>query len=219
MKQNPTRTHLYEQVARIGKALSSSKRLEIIELLAQGEQTVDVLAQRCGTDIRLASAHLRALREARLVESSREGKFIRYRLSGPDIAQLWLTLRGTAEEHLVELRVALEQMATQPDALLSESRESLLAKARSGELVVIDVRPGDEFAAGHLPHARSMPLEELEQRIADLPPGKEIVAYCRGPFCLMSDEAVRLLRARGFSASKISDGVTEWSTNGMPLDR
>jgi len=219
MKQNPTRTHLYEQVARIGKALSSSKRLEIIELLAQGEQTVDVLAQRCGIDIRLASAHLRALREARLVDSSREGKFIRYRLSGPDIAQLWLTLRGTAEEHLVELRVALEQMATQPDALLSESRESLLAKARSGELVVIDVRPGDEFAAGHLPHARSMPLEELEQRIADLPPGKEIVAYCRGPFCLMSDEAVRLLRARGFSASKISDGVTEWSTNGMPLDR
>jgi rhodanese-related sulfurtransferase len=219
MKQNPTRTHLYEQVARIGKALSSSKRLEIIELLAQGEQTVDVLAQRCGIDIRLASAHLRALREARLVESSREGKFIRYRLSGPDIAQLWLTLRGTAEEHLVELRLALEQMATQPDALLSESRESLLAKARSGELVVIDVRPGDEFAAGHLPHARSMPLEELEQRIADLPPGKEIVAYCRGPFCLMSDEAVRLLRARGFSASKISDGVTEWSTNGMPLDR
>ena len=219
MKQNPTRTHLYEQVARIGKALSSSKRLEIIELLAQGEQTVDVLAQRCGIDIRLASAHLRALREARLVESSREGKFIRYRLSGPDIAQLWLTLRGTAEEHLVELRLALEQMATQPDALLAESRESLLAKARSGELVVIDVRPGDEFAAGHLPHARSMPLEELEQRIADLPPGKEIVAYCRGPFCLMSDEAVRLLRARGFSASKISDGVTEWSTNGMPLDR
>lgn len=219
MKQNPTRTHLYEQVARIGKALSSSKRLEIIELLAQGERTVDVLAQRCGIDIRLASAHLRALREARLVESSREGKFIRYRLSGPDIAQLWLTLRGTAEEHLVELRVALEQMATQPDALLSESRESLLAKARSGELVVIDVRPGDEFAAGHLPHARSMPLEELEQRIADLPPGKEIVAYCRGPFCLMSDEAVRLLRARGFSASKISDGVAEWSTNGMPLDR
>ncbi|MDQ5879056.1 MAG: hypothetical protein QG638_1791, partial [Pseudomonadota bacterium] len=142
MKQNPTRTHLYEQVARIGKALSSSKRLEIIELLAQGEQTVDVLAQRCGIDIRLASAHLRALREARLVESSREGKFIRYRLSGPDIAQLWLTLRGTAEEHLIELRLALEQMATQPDALLSESRESLLAKARSGELVVIDVRPG-----------------------------------------------------------------------------
>ena len=219
MKQNPTRNHLYEQVARIGKALSSPKRLEIIELLAQGEQTVDVLAQRCGIDIRLASAHLRALREARLVENSREGKFIRYRLSGPDIAQLWLTLRSTAEEHLVELRIALEQIATQPDALLSESRESLLAKARSGDIVVIDVRPGDEFAAGHLPHARSMPLDELEQRIADLPPGKEVVAYCRGPFCLMSDEAVRLLRARGFSASKISDGVTEWSTNGMPLDR
>ena len=219
MKQNATRSHLYEQVARIGKALSSPKRLEIIELLAQGEQTVDLLAQRCGIDIRLASAHLRALREARLDESSREGKLIRYRLSGPDVAELWLTLRGTAEEHLVELRVALEQMAMQPDTLLSESRESLLAKARSGDIVVIDVRPGDEFAAGHLPHARSMPLDELEQRLADLPPGKEIVAYCRGPFCLMSDEAVRLLRARGYSARKISDGVTEWSRSGMPLDR
>lgn len=216
---NPTRSHLYEYVARIGKALSSPKRLELIELLAQGELTVDVLAQRSSMDIRLTSAHLRALREARLVETRRDGKFIHYRLSGQDVAELWMNLRETAEEHLVELRVALEQMAMEPDALSSENRESLLEKARNGDIVVIDVRPGDEFAAGHLPHARSIPLGELEKRIADLPAGKEIVAYCRGPFCLMSDEAVRLLRARGFTAHKITDGVAEWSKRGMPVER
>ena len=221
MKQNltPTRSHLYEHVARIGKALSSPKRLELIELLAQGELTVDVLAQRSGMDIRLTSAHLRALREARLVETRRDGKFIHYRLSGQDVAELWMNLRETAEEHLVELRVALEQMAMEPDALSSENRESLLEKARNGDIVVIDVRPGDEFDSGHLPHARSIPLDELEQRIADLPAGKEIVAYCRGPFCLMSDEAVRLLRARGFTAHKIKDGVAEWLKRGMPVER
>ncbi|NMG28128.1 ArsR/SmtB family transcription factor [Aromatoleum evansii] len=218
MNQAVTKSSLYEHVARIGKAISSPKRLELIELLAQGEKTVELLAEQAHIDMRLASAHLRALREARLVETRREGKFIHYRLSGPDVARLWLNVREVAEEHLVELRVALERMAAAPDALTSESRESLLAKARSGDVVVIDVRPEAEYAAGHLPHARSMPLAELEKRLAELPAGKEIVAYCRGPFCLMSDEAVRLLRQRGFSAHKISDGVTEWSANGLPVE-
>ncbi|WP_407277967.1 metalloregulator ArsR/SmtB family transcription factor [Aromatoleum evansii] len=218
MNQAVTKSSLYEHVARIGRAISSPKRLELIELLAQGEKTVELLAEQAHIDMRLASAHLRALREARLVETRREGKFIHYRLSGPDVARLWLNVREVAEEHLVELRVALERMAAAPDALTSESRESLLAKARSGDVVVIDVRPEAEYAAGHLPHARSMPLAELEKRLAELPAGKEIVAYCRGPFCLMSDEAVRLLRQRGFSAHKISDGVTEWSANGLPVE-
>lgn len=219
MKKNPVRSHLYEHVARIGKALSSPKRLELVELLAQGELTVETLAQRSEMNIRLTSAHLRALREARLVETRREGKFIHYRLSGQDVAELWMNLRETAEEHLVELRVALAQIATQPDALSSENRESLLEKARNGDIVVIDVRPGDEFAAGHLPHARSIPLGELEKRLADLPADKEIVAYCRGPFCLMSDEAVRMLRAQGFTAHKIKDGVGEWLKHGLPVER
>jgi rhodanese-related sulfurtransferase/DNA-binding transcriptional ArsR family regulator len=218
MKPTITKSHLYEHVARIGKAISSPKRLELIELLAQGEKTVETLAEQARIDMRLASAHLRALREARLVETRREGKFIHYRLSGPDVAELWVNVREVAEEHLVELRVALEQMATAPNALSSESRESLLAKARSGDIVVIDVRPETEYAAGHLPCARSIPLAELEKRLADLPPGKEIVAYCRGPFCLMSDEAVKLLRQRGFTAHKISDGVTEWSVGGQPIE-
>lgn len=217
MKSTPTKSDLYEQVARIGKALSSPKRLELIELLAQGEKPVELLARQGRMDMRLTSAHLKALREARLVETRREGKYIHYRLSGQDVVALWMSLRDTAEAHLVELRMALEQMSAQPDALSPESRESLLAKARSGEIIVIDVRPAAEYHAGHLPAARSMPLAELEQRLADLPPGKTIVAYCRGPFCVMSDEAVALLRARGFSAHKITDGVAEWSAHGLPI--
>ena len=168
--------------------------------------------------MRLASAHLKALREARLVETRRDGKYIYYRLSGHDVSQLWVALRETAEEHLIELRVALEQMTTEPDTLVSESRESLLEKARQGEIVVIDVRPASEYNAGHLPFARSLPLGELEKRLADLPADRAIVAYCRGPFCLMSDEAVQLLRARGFVARKIRDGVSEWAASGLALE-
>ena len=219
MKPNITKSSLYEHVARIGKALSSPKRLELIELLAQGEKTVDTLAQQARIDMRLASAHLKALREARMVESRREGKFIHYRLSGHDVAELWLNVRDVAEAHLLELRLALEQMSAAPDLLSAESRESLLDKARSGDIVVIDVRPEAEFEAGHLPFARSMPLGELEKRLAELPPGKEVVAYCRGPFCVMSDEAVAFLRTRGFSAHKITDGVTEWQASGLPIER
>jgi len=219
MKPNITKSSLYEHVARIGKALSSPKRLELIELLAQGEKTVDMLAQQARIDMRLASAHLKALREARMVETRREGKFIHYRLSGQDVAELWLNVRDVAEAHLLELRLALEQMSAAPDLLSTESRESLLAKARGGDIVVIDVRPETEYEAGHLPFARSMPLGELEKRLAELPAGKEVVAYCRGPFCVMSDEAVALLRARGYSAHKITDGVTEWQAGGLPIER
>lgn len=218
MKPTITKSYLYEHVARIGKAISSPKRLELIELLGQGEKTVETLAEQARIDMRLASAHLRALREARLVETRREGKFIHYRLSGTDVAQLWVNVREVAEEHLVELRVALDQMAASPDALSSESRETLLAKARSGDIVVIDVRPEAEYTAGHLPFARSLPLAELEKRLADLPAGKEIVAYCRGPFCLMSSEAVALLKKRGFRATKLADGVAEWRAGGLPVE-
>ncbi|MFD1712050.1 metalloregulator ArsR/SmtB family transcription factor [Ottowia sp. GY511] len=212
-----TKTQLYEQVARMGKALSSPKRLELIELLAQGEKAVETLAAQTGMDVRLTSAHLRTLREARLVQTRRDGKHIHYRLSGDDVAPLWAKLRDVAGAHLVELQVALAQMAAAPDTLSPESRASLLAKARRGDIVIIDVRPATEFAAGHLPHARSLPLAELKKRLAELPAGKQVVAYCRGPFCLMSDEAVRLLRRKGVVAHKISDGVVEWQAAGLPL--
>lgn len=218
MAPRRTKDFLFEQVARIGKAIASPKRLELIDLLAQGEKTVDKLAAEACMDVKLASAHLKVLKEARLVQTRREGRFIAYRLSGGDVAALWVKLRSVAEEQLVELRVALEQIFAAPERLTAETRVGLLDKARHGDVIVIDVRPDPEYRAGHLPFARSMPLAELERRLADLPTDKEIVAYCRGPFCLMSDQAVRLLRERGFQARKISDGVAEWAAHGLPVE-
>ena len=210
---------LYEQVARIGKALASPKRLELLEMLAQGEKSVDALAAELSIDIKLASAHLKALRDARLVTSRREGKFIHYRLTGPDVAGLGVKLREVAGEHLLELRLALDQMVANPGQLAPVDREALMAQAQRGEVVVIDVRPTDEYAVAHLPFARSMPLAEIQQRLASLPRDIDIVAYCRGPFCLLSDEAVALLLARGYRARKVSDGVSEWQAAGLPLER
>lgn len=217
MNKRKTKDLLYEQVARVGKAVSSPKRLEMLEILAQGEKTVDRLAAEVNIDIKLASAHLRALKEARLVEARREGRFIAYRLSGEDVSHLWVNLRMVAEEHLVELRLALDGLFSAPEKLDAQTRAGLLDKARRGEVVVIDVRPGEEFEEGHLPFARSMPLEELKQRLAELPRDKAIVAYCRGPFCMMSAEATDLLRKHGFNAHKIADGPPEWLAAGLPL--
>jgi DNA-binding transcriptional ArsR family regulator/rhodanese-related sulfurtransferase len=210
---------LYEQVARVGKALASPKRLEILELLAQGEKAVEVVAAEAGIAVKLASAHLKALKAAHLVAHRRDGKRMVYRLSGTDVAQLGVSLRQVAEEHLLELRVALQQMVVEPDRLAGIGRKALLAQARRGEVIMLDVRPRAEYDAAHLPYARSLPLHELTQRLAELPHHIEIVAYCRGPFCLMSDEAVRLLQARGYRAHKIADGVSEWQAAGLPVLR
>lgn len=210
---------LYEQVARVGKALASPKRLEILEMLAQGEKAVESIAAEVAIDVKLASAHLKALKEARLVQVRREGKRMIYRLSGSDVAQLGVVLREVAEEHLLELRIALQQMVAEPDRLAQVGRKELMAQAKRGEVVVLDVRPPAEFDAGHLPYARSVPLPELAKRLAELPRDVEIVAYCRGPFCLMSDEAVKLLRERGYRARKTPDGVSEWQAAGLPLAR
>ena len=209
---------LYEQVARIGKAVSSPKRLELLELLAQGEKTVDALATELSADIKLTSAHLKALKEARLVTFRREGKYVVYRLTGGDVAGLVVTLRQVAQEHLLELRMALDQMMADPAKLSSVSREMLLEQARRGDVIVIDVRPQAEYDAAHLPFARSMPVTELEKRLSELPTDKDIVAYCRGPFCLLSDEAVALLGERGFRVRKILDGVSEWQAAGLAVE-
>lgn len=210
---------LYEQVARVGKALASPKRLEILEMLAQGEKAVETVAAEVAIDVKLASAHLKALKEARLVQVRREGKRMIYRLSGSDVAQLGVTLRHVAEEHLLELRMALQQMMAEPDRLTQVGRKELLAQAKRGEVVVLDVRPPEEFDTAHLPFARSVPLAELAHRLSELPRDVEIVAYCRGPFCLMSDEAVKLLREHGYRARKSFDGVSEWQAAGLPLAR
>ncbi|AAZ98692.1 transcription regulatory protein, ArsR family [Thiobacillus denitrificans ATCC 25259] len=217
MQKRELKNLLYEQVARIGRAVSSPKRLELLEILAQGEKTVEVLASEAAIDVKLASAHLKVLKEARLVETRREGRFVAYRLSGDDVSALWVDLRTVAEEHLVELKVEMERIFAAPEKLDVETRRSLLAKARRGDVVVIDVRPAAEYATGHLPFARSMPLEEIRQRLKELPADRDIVAYCRGPFCMMSAEAVALLKEHGYRAHKIADGVPEWQAAGLPL--
>lgn len=217
MEKRTLKDLLYEQVARIGRAVSSPKRLEILELLAQGEKSVETLAGELSIDVKLASAHLRSLKAARLVDARRDGKYVVYRLSGTDVANLWVVLREVAEEHLLELRIALQQMVSDPDKLASVGREALLQQARNGEVLVIDVRPREEYDVAHLPFARSMPVVEIERRLSELPRDRQIVAYCRGPFCLLSDEAVNLLAARGFEVRKIRDGVSEWKAAGFPL--
>ncbi len=219
MKKRELKDLLYEQVARIGKAVSSPKRLELLELLAQGEKTVEVLAAELSIDVKLTSAHLQALKQARLVEHRREGKYMVYRLSGDDVAQLWVMLRQVAEEHLVELQLAVQKMVAAPEQLIQASRKELLAQAKRGEVIVLDVRPQEEYAVAHLPYARSMPVAEIEKRLAELPKAREIVAYCRGPFCLFSDEAQQLLTRKGYRVRKLLDGVAEWQAAGMPLER
>ena len=210
---------LYEQVSRVGKALASPKRLEILEMLAQGEKAVETVAADVALDIKLVSAHLKALKQARLVESRRDGKRMLYRLSGDDVAQLGVALRHVAGEHLVELRLAVQQMMSEPDRLTQLGRKELMAQAKRGDVIVIDVRPREEYDTAHLPYARSLPLAELAKRLAELPRGAEIVAYCRGPFCLMSDEAVTLLKKKGYRASKTMDGISEWLAAGLPITR
>jgi len=218
MRKRELKDALYEQVARIGKATSSPKRLELLELLAQGEKSVEVLADELTIEIKLASAHLKVLKEARMVVARKEGKFVFYRLAGEDVASLWVSMREVALEHLVELRVALDGMASAPDKLFSISRKQLMEQAKRGEVIVIDVRPRAEFDLAHLPYARSMPVNEIAQRLAELPKSTEIVAYCRGPFCLFAEEAAKLLKAHGRKVSKLQDGVAEWRSAGMPLE-
>ncbi len=204
---------LYEQVARIGKVFSTPKRLELIELLCQGEKTVETLAREASISVKLASSHLRELRTANLVETERQGKNIHYRLASKSVADLWVQIHTLAEDRLIELQLALQKIATQPDDLVPSDRDSLLKAARKGEVVVLDVRPSEEYLHAHLPFARSIPLEELRQRLGELPRDRAIVAYCRGPYCLMAADAVELLRREGFSAVHLREGVAEWAAN------
>lgn len=201
---------LYEQVARIGKVFSSPKRLELIELLCQGEKTVETLARETSISVKLVSAHLRELRTAHLVETERQGKNIYYRLADKSVADLWVQVHTLAEERLIELQLALQKIATQPDDLVASDRETLMKAARKGEVVVLDVRPTEEYLTAHLPFARSIPLTELRLRLAELPKDRSIVAYCRGPYCLMAIDAVELLRKEGFKSVHLRDGVAEW---------
>jgi rhodanese-related sulfurtransferase len=210
--------HLYEQVARLGKALSSPKRLELIELLCQREKAVETLAAQAQISVKLASAHLKELRQAKLVQTRKDGKYVLYRLTAPSVADLWVALRGEAEARLVELQAALAALVEHRDDLEGVDRRDILKRAKTGEVVILDVRPAEEFASGHLPHARSLPLNELRKKLAELPRDTPVVAYCRGPFCLMARDAVELLREKGYNAFHLSDGVAEWRARGLPVE-
>jgi rhodanese-related sulfurtransferase len=208
---------LYEQVATISKAVASPKRLELVELLCQSEKSVEALAKQAQISVKLASAHLRQLRTARLVATRRDGKYVYYRLIDHTVADFWVGLRQLAEERLLELQRGLAQLAGGERELEPLDRGALLEKARRGEIVILDVRPEEEFLASHLPFARCMPLAELRRRLKELPKGKPVVVYCRGPFCLMAGEAVELLRKKGYRAQRLEDGVAEWRARGLAL--
>ncbi len=216
---NQVKSFLYEQVARIGKAVASPKRLQLIELLCQGAKTVEMLAAQAEMSVKLTSAHLKELRLARLVETRKDGKYVLYRLASTSVADLWVNLRSEAEERLVELQVALANIVAHGDDLEGFDRKAILKKAAAGEVLVLDVRPFDEYATAHLPHARSLPVDELKKRLAELPKDTPVVAYCRGPFCLMAKDAVELLRKKGYRAFHLTDGVAEWRAHGLPIEQ
>jgi len=178
---------------------------------------VELLAGQADISVKLASAHLKELRLARLVDTRKDGKYVHYRLAAPSVADLWVALRGEAEERLVELQVALAGLVRHEADLQGMDRKTILKAARQGEVLVLDVRPADEFAVAHLPHARSMPLAELKKRLGELPKDVPVVAYCRGPFCLFAQDAVALLRRNGYQAHHLSDGVAEWRARGLPV--
>lgn len=213
------KNQLFGQVARIGKVVAHPKRLELIELLSQGEKDVEQLARATDISVKLTSAHLKELRIARVVIAQRAGKHQIYRLASESVADLWVTLRVLAEQQLPDLRAALEQLPGSPDDTTALDGPTLWQQAQQGEVALLDVRPTSEFAAAHLPHAYSIPLDELPQRLDELPRTLPVVTYCRGPFCLMAQEGVEILRAAGFAAHRLELGVAEWRAEGLPLSR
>ncbi|WP_245992779.1 ArsR/SmtB family transcription factor [Prauserella muralis] len=215
MSSHDTKRELFEQFARVGKALGSGKRLELLDLLAQGERSVEALARATGLGLTTASAHLQALRQANLVATRRDGTRIHYRLAGADVAALYALVRAVANAHLPDVEAARAAYLG-PDTE-QVSRAELLRRAESGEVVVLDVRPREEYAAGHIPGAVSVPVDELASRLADLPADQEVVAYCRGAYCVFAHDAVRLLTRHGRRARRLSDGMLEWRLAGLPV--
>jgi rhodanese-related sulfurtransferase/DNA-binding HxlR family transcriptional regulator len=209
---------LFEQFARVGKALSSPKRLELLDLLAQGERTVDSLARATDLGMTTCSAHLQTLKQARLVSTRKAGVKVYYRLAGPDVAALYGHLQQVTAAHLPDLDAAA-QAYLGPDDTEAVDRDELLRRAQAGTVTVLDVRPAEEYAAGHISGALSVPLAELPDRLAELPADTEIVAYCRGAYCVFSHDAVRLLTAHGRSARRLVDGMLEWRLADLPVER
>lgn len=208
---------LYEQLERLGKAVASAGRLQLLDLLCQGPRTVESLARETGLTVANASQHLRILHAARLVETEKAGLFVKYRLADEGVCAFFQNLRTLGEQRLAEVESILRQFRESPDLLEPVEKKTLVKRVRKGEVILLDVRPEEEYRAGHIPGAFSMPLKELTARLSKLPREKKIVAYCRGPYCVFATEAVKMLRAKGFQATRLEDGIPEWRAQGLPV--
>jgi rhodanese-related sulfurtransferase len=209
---------LFEQFARVGKALASPKRLEIVDLLAQGERTVEEISRETAMSVASASQHLQVLKAARMVEARREGLYVHYRLADEDVFRTWQAVRALAESRLAELERVVDTYLKDRDALEALDATELMERLSDDGVIVIDVRPEEEYRAGHIPGARSVPVGVLEAALQTLPREREVVAYCRGPYCVFSDEAVAFLRARGYRARRLRQGLPDWRAAGMPVE-
>jgi rhodanese-related sulfurtransferase/biotin operon repressor len=215
---DPSKARLYEAIGRVAAALGSAGRLQILEFVAQGGRSVDTLAAMTGLSVANTSKHLQALRQAGLVSARKEGLRVYYSLAGDDVTALVAALRAVAEHRVADVELLLRLWLAHRDDLEPVPARELLERARKGLVTVLDVRPAEEFAAGHLPGAINVPLDKLESYLSKLPKRKEIVAYCRGPYCLMSFEAVEKLRKRGWQARRLQDGFPEWRAAGLPVE-
>jgi Rhodanese-related sulfurtransferase len=209
---------IYEQIARIGQATASPSRLELLDLLSQGARTVDALAQQTGQSVATTSHHLQVLRRARLVEAHKAGLYVTYRLADPQVGEFFLSLRSLAESRLAEVQHVTRQYLEQRGALEPVDNDELARRVRAGEVTVIDVRPREEYVAAHIPGAISVPLAQLGKRLGELQKRRDVVAYCRGPYCVMALDAVALLRRKGFRAYRMEHGVPEWRAQGWRVD-
>ena len=209
---------VYGQLARLGKAVSNPARLELLDLLSQGPRTVEALAREANLGVANTSQHLKALRSARLVEAEKSGLFVTYQLADQGVSDFLRGLRILAEARLAEMHEITRAFFEDRRAMEPVDRDALLAKVRAGAVTVLDVRPVEEYRAGHIPGALSVPLKDLEQRLSGLPRDREIVAYCRGPYCVLAVDAVEKLRALGFRASRMEHGVADWRALGLPIE-
>lgn len=217
MSTEAMKGELYRSIARVAQALAHGNRLQLLELIAQGERSVDALAAMTGMTVANASQHLQALRQAGLVAARKEGQRVYYSVAGTDVLALCAGLRGVAEARVAEVERLVRDFIGDRDELEAVPAGELLERAKQGLVTVLDVRPPEEFAAGHLPGAVNIPIERLESELAKLPKRREVVAYCRGPYCLMSFEAVTKLRKRGWKARRLENGFPEWKAAGLPV--
>lgn len=209
---------LYEQFARISRALGSAHRLELIDVLAQGERTVEELAQETSMSIASTSQHLQTLRAAQLVEVRREGTYAYYRLANERVFEVWQILRDLGETQLAEIERIVESFLTERQAFEAINIDELQHRIGDGNIVLLDVRPEEEYSAGHIPSARSIPVQELEFRLGEIPAHQDIIAYCRGPYCVFADEAISILHNHGFTAQRLTEGLPDWRARGLPVE-